>query len=109
MFSITGIIANIIPNVPYQVDRQVQLEKTLLKEDNFKKNSSKKQLDDYDKFLSEIRGAHNSTKLGEVVRRGTWARKISRRLSTVSFMKPVNDFNESRKSKSDLPRVDCFQ
>lgn len=93
VFSVTAVIANIIPNMPYQVSRQIHLEKLLLKEDRYKKqesNNIESEMDDYDKLLTEIRGAHNSAQIGEVVRRGTWARKLSRSISNVSF---IPDFN----------------
>lgn len=103
MFSVTAIIANIIPNVPYQVGRQVQLEKQLLEEDKYNKSRNgdvKREMDDYDKFLSDVRHAaateEDSDKLYEVVNRHTWVRRISRRISAHSLApKWANGNNEA--------------
>lgn len=87
--------------MPYQVTRQIQLEKLLLKENNFKKSNSSElnaEMDDYDKLLSEIRDAHNSAQIGEVVRRGTLGRKLSRRISTIGDIQPYTNHNDSRKN-----------
>lgn len=91
MFSVTALLANIIPNVPYQVGRQILLEKQLLKEDRYSKTNingeAKKNMDDYDQFLLEVRQAtiEDARKLCEVVNRNTWVRRISRRISAHSL------------------------
>ena len=88
VFSVTAIIANTIPNVPYQVGRQIHLEKQLrdCKNPIYPTNEkSKKEMDA--KFLYEIRNANedDAHKLGEVVNRNSWIRRVSRRISSNSL------------------------
>ncbi|XP_065206237.1 anoctamin-5 [Planococcus citri] len=105
VFSVTGILANVIPNMPYQVARQIQLEKLLLENQNYLKNPSStsgEEMDDYDKLLTELREAHNSAQIGEVVRRGTWARKLSRRISNVSYTMYSNNHEGHRNTIKNI-------
>ncbi|XKL65383.1 hypothetical protein PGB90_008803 [Kerria lacca] len=79
VFTVSEIISSLIPDVPYLVGRQIQLEKLLLEENNNRKtNFSETNMDDYDQLLKEIRCAQDTIKLDEVVQKNTWIRRISR-------------------------------
>lgn len=88
--------------MPYQVARQMQLEKLLMKEVPKNTKPGEDEIDDYGKLLTELKEANNSARISDVVRRGTWARKLSRRISNVSnFMYNCNT-NEHRKSSKNI-------
>lgn len=98
VFFISSIIANTIPNVPYQVDRQIALEKQLLKEHKYKNakiDPRKLPADSYDVFLAEIRKVHYDDErgLGELVNRHSWVRRISRRISSNSLTTKIPFFS----------------
>lgn len=103
------MVANIIPNVPYQVDRQIALEKQLLARNNYeslemgqdRKAQQNQAMDSYDQFLSEVRKAHDDDERGldEVVNRNSWVRRISRRISSNSL---TNSLDASTTTKSSF-------
>lgn len=52
-------------------------------------------MDGYDQLLCEIKQAHDSARLNEVVQKNTWVRRISRRIS--------EDALESLRNKDNSP------
>uniref|UniRef100_A0A0K8SKC7 Anoctamin n=2 Tax=Lygus hesperus TaxID=30085 RepID=A0A0K8SKC7_LYGHE len=83
VFALTGIMAYTIPDVPSEIRTQIQRERMLQKEAQFERgvNVNGREEDEYDRMLTALRESHNTSRLSDVIRRGSWGRRLSRQSS----------------------------
>lgn len=82
MFLTTAVMSYIIPDVPTEVRTQIQRERLLAKEAKFEHgvNRGNKSIDEYDELLFALRERDrgNNSRFGDILRRGSWGRRLSR-------------------------------
>ncbi|CAB0010579.1 unnamed protein product [Nesidiocoris tenuis] len=82
VFALTGLMAYTIPDVPTEIHTQIQRERMLQKEAQFEHGlHGRKEEDEYDQMLNALRDSQNTSRLSDVIRRGSWGRRLSRQSS----------------------------
>lgn len=64
VFSITGIVQFIIPEIPAEVRTQIQREQLLAKEAKYQHGLKKSRENEYEELLQSLREQNNSSKQG---------------------------------------------
>ncbi|XP_024081221.1 anoctamin-4 isoform X2 [Cimex lectularius] len=78
VFALTGIMAYAIPDVPLEIRTQIQRERLLQKEAKYEHGTNAKEEDEYDQMLTALRDTHNTSRLSDVIKRGSWGRRLSK-------------------------------
>ncbi|XP_073997753.1 anoctamin-4-like isoform X3 [Rhodnius prolixus] len=98
VFALTGIMAYAIPDVPSEIRTQIQRERLLSKEAKFEHGikSNNKEEDEYDQMLTALRDSHNTSRLSDVIRRGSWGRRLSKQSDETSNTEITTDQHQTR-------------
>ncbi|CAH1390645.1 unnamed protein product [Nezara viridula] len=72
VFALTGIMAYTIPDVPSEIKTQIKRERLLAKEAKYEHGIKKSEdEDEYDEILTALRDSHNTSRLSDVIKRGS--------------------------------------
>lgn len=75
VFALTGVMSYVIPDIPSAVKTQMQRERLLAKEARYERGL--KPTNNDDELLAAIRD-QNQSRLDDILRRGSWGRRLSK-------------------------------